>query len=124
MPRKSAKPRPETRPSAAAPPNPTECADFGRDSVAAALDSSAAFNAGVEAIRQEVVGYANASFENAGETVRALLSARTFEDVVQLQTDFAKRNFEGWMERTAKLSELGYSLVSATVGSWSKPAPR
>jgi hypothetical protein len=111
-------------PPPAAAPKPAEAADFGREALATAMNSSAAFSAGVEAIGQEVAGYARASFENAGETVRALLAARTFEDVVRLQSALAKRNFDDLMERTAKLSELGCSLVTTSLGSWNKVAPR
>ncbi len=49
---------------------------------------------------------------------RGLLGARTLEDVVRLQTDFAKRSFEGFVERSAKLSELGCSLFGASAGAW------
>lgn len=95
-----------------------EFADLGRDSIAAAIDSNAALSAGLEAISQEVALYARDTFESAGETARGMLSARTYEDFVRLQTEFAKRNFAGLVERTAKLSELGCSLFGATVGAW------
>jgi hypothetical protein len=128
MPRKSTKTAASALPPPAAKlaskPIPDEIADLGRETVASALNSSAAFNAGVEAIGQEVTSYARASFENAGATARALLGARTFEDVVRLQTDFAKRNLDDLITQTAKLSELGCSMLTASLGSWSKVAPR
>lgn len=96
----------------------TELADLSRDSIAAAIDSNAALSAGIEAIGQEVALYARDTFESAGETARGMLGARTFEDFVRLQTEFARRNFAGLVERSAKLSELGCSLFGATVGAW------
>lgn len=99
-------------------PSYLEFADFGRDTIAAAVNSNAALSAGLEAIGQEVALFARTTFESAGETARGLLGARTFEDVVRLQTEFAKRSFDGLLERTAKLSELGCSLFGASVGAW------
>jgi len=93
--------------------------EFGRETLAAAMSSHAALGAGIEAIGQEVAQYARAAFESAGETARGLIAARTLEDVVRLQTDFAKRSFDGFIERSAKLSELGCSVVGASVGGWS-----
>lgn len=95
-----------------------EFADLGRDSITAAIDSNAALSAGLEAIGQEVALYARDTLESVGETARGMLNARTFEDFVRLQTEFAKRNFAGLVERTAKFSELGCSLFGATVGAW------
>ena len=101
-------------------PSYAEFVEFGRETIEAAMSSNAALSAGLEVIGQEVAQYARTTFESAGEAARGLLGARTFEDVVRLQTDFAKRSFEGFVERSAKLSELGCSLVSASVGAWAE----
>jgi hypothetical protein len=97
-------------------PSYAEFTDFGRDAIAAAIDTNAALSAGIEKIGQEVVLYARDAFANAGETARGLLGARTFEDVVRLQTEFAKHNFAELVERTTKLSELGCALFGAWTG--------
>ena len=52
------------------------------------------------------------AFEQAAETATALLGAKTFEDVVQLNTQFARANIEGLIERSAKLSEMGVKVAS------------
>lgn len=100
----------------------SEVAGFGSDPIAAAVKSNAALSAGLEAIGQEVALYARVAFENAGETARGLLGARTFEDVLRLQTAFAKRSVDGLIERTAKLSQLGCALFGASVGAWTDRA--
>lgn len=106
--------------AAALPPTPSyaDLMEFGRGTIEAAIGSNAALSAGLEAIGQEVTHYAKTAFESAGETARGLLGARTFEDVVRLQSDFAKRSFEGFVEGSVKLSELGCSLIGASVGGW------
>lgn len=119
-----AKVSPDARADAALPPGQSyaNLVEFGRDTVEAAMNSNAALSVALEAIGQEAAEYAHTAFENAGATARALLGARTLEDVVRLQTDFAKRSFEGFVERSAKLSELGYAFVGASVGAWSARA--
>jgi hypothetical protein len=99
-----------------------EFTDFGRETITAAMNSTATLGAGLEAIGQEFAQYAKAAFESTGETARSLLGARTFEDVVRLQTDYAKRSFEGLVERGAKLSELGCSLFGASFSVWGQRA--
>jgi hypothetical protein len=94
----------------AAPFSAPDCAsfvEFGCETIAAAMNWNVAFSAGLEAIGQEVAQYSRATFESAGRTARSLIGARTLEDVVRLQTDFAKRSFEGFVERSTKLSDLG-----------------
>src|SRR5580698_3279843 len=97
-----------------------EFTDFGREALAAAMNSGAVLGAGIEAISQEVAQYAQTAVASAGEAAHGLLGVRTFEDVVRLQTDYAKRSFSGLVERSAKLSELGCSLLAASVGAWSE----
>ena len=91
-----------------------EFADLGRDSITAAIDSNAALSAGLEAIGQEVALYARDTFESVGETARGMLNARTFEDFVRLQTEFAKRNFyDVWLPNLAPSEPLLKRALSA-----------
>jgi hypothetical protein len=84
-------------------------------SPAAALPSPPPYAALVEAIGAEVAQYSRETFESAGQTARGLISARTLEDVVRLQTDFAKRSFAGFLARSTTLSELGCSLLGMKI---------
>ena len=86
--------------------------DVGRENFTAVIRANAALNQGLEALGREVIQYARQSFEQAAETATALLGAKTFEDVVQLNTQFAKANIEGLIERSARLSEMGVKVAS------------
>lgn len=107
---------PETRADVA--PSYADFVELGRHTIAAAMDSNAAVRAGLDAIGQEVAQSARTAFLSAGETARGLLGARTLEDVVRLQTDFARRSFDSFLVQSVKLSELGCSLIGASVGAW------
>jgi phasin family protein len=108
--------------------------DLGRENFAAVLRANAALSQGLEEIGKEVILYARRSFEQAAETATALLGAKTFEDVFQLNSEFAKANLEGLIAGSAKLSEMGVKLaneamaplggrVEATIHKLSKPIP-
>ena len=113
-----------TSPAAASSVAPAyaDLVEFGRETIEAAMNSNAVLSVGIEAVGREVTLYARAAFQSAGEAARDLLGARTFEDVVRLQTDFAKRSFAGFVERNSKLSEFGCSLIGASVGAWGQRA--
>jgi hypothetical protein len=95
-----------------------EFATFGRENIEAAVKTNAALSAGIEALGQEVMVYARSALQNASETARSLLGAKTLEDVVRLQADLAKRNLDGLIAGSVKLSELGVSLASEAMAPW------
>lgn len=89
-----------------------QLADLGRENFAAVMQANAALTEGLDAIGKEMMVYARSSFERYAETAAALLSAKTLEDVLQLQTDFAKGSFERLIERSTKLSEMGMRVAN------------
>lgn len=95
-----------------------DLASIGRDNVEAAVKANAALSAGIEAIGQEVMVCARAALKTASETAHGLLSARTFEDIVRLQTELAKRSFDGFVSGSVKLSELGVTAASEALAPW------
>lgn len=107
-------------------------ADMSRENLAAVIKANVALSEGLEAIGKELMGYARTSLETASQTATAILGAKTFEEVVQLQTDLAKSNLETLLQGSAKLSELGVTVaneafaplgsrVEATLAKLAKP---
>lgn len=110
-----------------------QLADLGRDNFAAVLQANAALSEGLEAIGKEMFVYARSSFERYAEAATALLSAKTLEDVVHLQTEYATSSLERLIERSTRLSEMGIKVanealaplggrVEATIQHLYKPA--
>ena len=89
-----------------------ELAELGRENFAAVLRANAVLSEGMEAIGKEVVCYAHDSLEDAAEVATALLAAKTLEDVVQLNSAFAKASFERLVARSTKLSAIGTRVAS------------
>jgi phasin family protein len=63
-------------------------------------------------LSQEFFGCAKIAFESVTQTAAALLAAKTLEDVVQLNTDFAKTSVESMLSNSAKLSELSVRVAN------------
>ena len=122
--------RPAAAASAPAPMSPAPLAPFaatvsyeafaelGREAITAAVKSNAAVSAGMEAMGQELMVYARDALQTASETARGLLGAKTMEDVIRLQTDLARRNFEGLVAGSAKLQALGVTLATEALAPW------
>lgn len=87
-------------------------AELGRENLAALWRANAALSQALEAVNHEMIGYVRSSLATAASTATALLGARTFDDVVQLNADLAKANMVGWIEGSAKLSEIGAKFAN------------
>jgi hypothetical protein len=115
------------RAPAAAPPAPpcallsyAELAGLGESGLAAAARAHAALTEGLDALAGEAMGGARIAFQSAAEAARGLLSAKTWEDVVRLQSEFARRSLDSCFAGAAKLSEIGWALAGASL----LPPPR
>lgn len=127
-PRKPAAPRPARADAPAgsplAPPftlfSYAELAGLGEGGLEAAARANAALTEGLEALACEAMGGARLAFQSAAEAARRLLGAKTLEDVVRLQSEFAQRSLEAAFAGAAKLSEIGWALAGASLA----PPPR
>ena len=117
MPRKTAKTALKSIPSIPDSLKQGERGGANPEIPAASHVPGAVFGTGLQAISQEIALYAREAFANTGQTVRGLLTAKTYEDVVRLQTELAQRNLAGWAVHAAKLTALGCELVNANLGN-------
>ncbi|HEV2549643.1 MAG TPA: phasin family protein [Stellaceae bacterium] len=96
-------------------PSSEKFAELGRENLAALWRVNAALSQALEAVNHEVIGYVRSSFATAASTATALLGARTFDDVFQLNADLARANMVGLIEGTAKLSEIGAKFANEAI---------
>jgi hypothetical protein len=90
----------------------SEIAGFGPGDLAAVVQANAAMAKGLEAIGQEVVGYAQDSLESAVSAARAMIGARSLIDVIALNRDFTQTTLESFLVKSARLSEIGIRTAS------------
>lgn len=78
----------------------------GKEFMDSGLKSFAAVSKGVQAIAVEATEYSKKSFETTSGMVEKLISAKSFDKALEIQTDFAKQSYEGFVAQATKMGEL------------------
>jgi hypothetical protein len=79
---------------------------LGQDNVDVALKALGAVSKSAQAIAVETADYAKKSFEQSTATVEKLVGARTLDKAIEIQTDYLKTTYEGFVAQSTKLGEL------------------
>ena len=87
---------------------------FGKDNMDATLKSFGALSKGSQAIAAEVADYSKKSFENGTKAVENLFGAKSLEKAIEIQTDYAKTAYEGFVAQATKIGELYAELARET----------
>lgn len=82
-----------------------------KDNVDAALKSFGVASKGVQAIAAESTDFAKKSFEQGTAAFEKLAGVKTLDKAIELQTEFAKTAFEGYVAQATKMGELYASLA-------------
>ncbi len=84
---------------------------FGQENVDAAMKAFGTVSKGAQAIAVETADYAKKSFEQSTATLEKLLGAKTLDKAIEVQTDYLKSAYEGFVAQSTKLGELYTSLA-------------
>jgi phasin family protein len=79
---------------------------LGKDSMDVAMNSFGAWSKSGQAIVAEVVDYSKKSVEGSAAAWEKLLGAKSLEKVMEVQTDYLKSSYEGFVAEATKLGEL------------------
>jgi phasin family protein len=120
----------KTFPEAA--PKFDEFAKYQKDNIDAFFAASAIATKGFETVTEELMAYNQQAFDNSVAAAKKLLDCKTFQDAVEVQTDYARANFDRMVAEGTKFSELTVkvanetaepfqSRVNKTVETFSKP---
>ncbi len=91
--------------------NVDEFAGLARGNVEAMLASSRAAAQGIETIAREVADFSRKTFEETTAAARAMTTVKTPNELMQLQNDFAKTQFDAAVAEMSKLSETMVKLM-------------
>lgn len=69
---------------------------------------------GYQAIASEVTEYSKKAFEQTSAAAEKLAGAKTLDKAVEIQTEFAKSAYEGFVAYASKLGELYANLAKET----------
>ena len=82
------------------------------DPWAAWTDAQSALARGFEAVALEVTSLSRFGFAAATDATKAVLGAKTFAEVVEINAGFARRSFDASLAGAAKLSEIGVKAAT------------
>lgn len=84
---------------------------YGKEFADTGLKSFASLSTAVQAIAAEATEYTKKSFENGAAHFEKLLSAKSLESAIEIQTDYAKQAYETFVAEATKISELYADLA-------------
>lgn len=87
---------------------------LGKDNVEATMRSFGAASKGFQAIAAEVTNYSKKSFEDGTAAVERLMGAKTLEKAIEVQSDYVKSAYEGFVAQATKLGELYADIAKET----------
>ena len=84
---------------------------FSKDQLEAFTAASTTLSKGLQEIAVESSDYSKKSFAAGSAMYEKLLGARSVESAIQIQTEFAKQAYEGFVAQATKLNELYAKLA-------------
>jgi hypothetical protein len=88
-----------------------EVQKFGKESVDAGINAFSTLSKGVQAIAVESVDYSKKAFEDGTATLEKLFGAKSVEKAVEIQQDYVKSAYEGFVAQATKIGELYVDLA-------------
>ncbi len=92
-----------------------DVAAFNKANLDAIIQANTVFAKGFEELSKEVISLTQTSLENAATATKAIFAAKSLKDVVELNADFTKSNYEKLLANSTKISELSVKLATATL---------
>ena len=91
--------------------NIDELQQFGKDNMDATMKSFGSLSKSWQAISVELADYSKRVFEQSTAATEKLLGAKSIEKAVEVQSDYAKSAYEGFVAEATKLGELYSDLA-------------
>src|SRR5215469_7605728 len=84
---------------------------LGQQNVDKALKIFGEWNKGWRTISVEMTDFTRRSFEDGAATVEKLLRAKSLDQAVEIQSDFAKRTFDGYFHELSNVGGIYAQLL-------------
>jgi hypothetical protein len=82
-----------------------------KENVDLAMKSVGAVSKSAQAIATEIADYSKKSFEDSTATLEKLFGVKSVEKAIELQTEYAKSAYEGFVAEATKIGEM-YSAMA------------
>lgn len=87
---------------------------MSKENMDVAMKSFGAVSKGVQAIAAEFADYSKKSFEEGTAALEKLFGAKTLEKAIEVQSDYVKSSYEGFVAEATKLGDLYSDLAKET----------
>ncbi len=87
---------------------------LSKDNLDLAMKSFGAVSKSFQAIAVEVADLSKKSFEEGSATFEKLLGAKSLEKAIEIQTEYAKSAYEGFVAGATRIGELYADLAKET----------
>ena len=84
---------------------------LGKDNMDTCMKQFGTVSKGWQAIATEVADYSKKSFEHSTAALESLLGAKSLEKAIEIQSDYVKTAYEGFVAEATKLGELYTDLA-------------
>ena len=88
---------------------------FSKENLDAYVAAGTTVAKGLETISRAWVAFTQETFEASAQVAKALLSAKTLREAVDVQTDFAKTTFDKLVAEGTKVSEISVKVANEAV---------
>ena len=83
----------------------------GKDGFDASVRSLGEVSKGFQAIAATVTDYSKKAFEDGTRAFEQLIGAKSFEQVWEIQSQYAKKAYDTWVAEASKLGEMYVDLA-------------
>jgi phasin family protein len=84
---------------------------LSKDNMDATLKSFGAVSKSLQAITVEIADYSKKVFEQTAAATEKLIGAKSLDKAIEVQTDYAKTAYEGFVAEASRLGELYTDLA-------------
>lgn len=84
---------------------------LSKESVDNAMKNFGSASKGFQEIAAEVADYSKKSFEEGTAAMEQLMAAKSFDKAVEVQTDYYKNAYEGFIGHSTKIGEMYVDLA-------------
>ncbi|MCY0146698.1 phasin family protein [Hoeflea sp. G2-23] len=85
--------------------------NMNKEAMDSMLTTVSAMTKGFQQITAEATEFSKKSYEDGSAAVEKLVSAKSLDKAIEIQTDFAKNSYETFVAQATKMSELYADLA-------------
>lgn len=93
----------------------SDFASVGKENIEAVVKSGAVMVKGMEILSQEIMAFTKSSIEGNMAVAKAVFGAKSVNEAVDLQTEYARKSFDQAIAEGTKLTEMSIKVTNEAV---------